>query len=120
VVNATIGLAANGLGYIGMPAAATFASHGKYVAYVDVKLSTVDAVNRGEVPFVEPDMVLVVSGAIRLGNLKASNTVVEADELKNLDPDQLIDKLVNGTRGARRQPEGAEAELATISATVRA
>ncbi len=68
-----------GLGYIGLPTAASFAAKGKRVAGVDVKQSTVDAVNRGEVPFVEPDMGVVVSGAVSLGNLVAMTTVPAAD-----------------------------------------
>ncbi|MEO5779411.1 MAG: NAD(P)-binding domain-containing protein, partial [Arthrobacter oryzae] len=63
-----------GLGYIGLPTAASFAAKGKRVAGVDVKQATVDAVNRGEVPFVEPDMGVVVSGAVSLGNLVAMTT----------------------------------------------
>ena len=68
-----------GLGYIGLPTAASFAAKGKKVAGVDVKQATVDAVNRGEVPFVEPDMGVVVSGAVSLGNLVAMTTVPAAD-----------------------------------------
>ena len=68
-----------GLGYIGLPTAASFAAKGKRVAGVDVKRATVDAVNRGEVPFVEPDMGVVVSGAVSLGNLVAMTTVPAAD-----------------------------------------
>lgn len=72
-------IAVIGLGYIGLPTAAIFAAKGKRVAGVDVKQSTVDAVSRGEVPFVEPDMGVVVSGAVSLGNLVAMNTVPHAD-----------------------------------------
>lgn len=68
-----------GLGYIGLPTAASFAAKGKRVAGVDVKQGTVDAVNRGEVPFVEPDMGVVVSGAVSLGHLVAMSTVPAAD-----------------------------------------
>jgi UDP-N-acetyl-D-mannosaminuronic acid dehydrogenase len=68
-----------GLGYIGLPTAASFAAKGKRVAGIDVKQSTVDAVNRGEVPFVEPDMAVVVSGAVSLGNLVAMTSVPVAD-----------------------------------------
>jgi UDP-N-acetyl-D-mannosaminuronic acid dehydrogenase len=68
-----------GLGYIGLPTAASFAAKGQLVAGVDVKQTTVDAVNRGEVPFVEPDMAVVVSGAVSLGNLVAMTTVPAAN-----------------------------------------
>lgn len=118
MVNATFDLAVIGLGYSGLPTVATFANHDEYVPGVDVKLFTVDPVNRGEVPFVEPDLGVVVSGAVRLGNCNASTTVPDSDALKYPDPDRLIDKLVIDTRGAWRQPEGLEAELAIISAAV--
>lgn len=68
-----------GLGYIGLPTAAIFAAKGQLVAGIDVKQATVDAVNRGEVPFVEPDMGVVVSGAVSLGNLVAMTTVPAAN-----------------------------------------
>ena len=42
-----------GLGYIGLPTAAILASNGVKVIGVDVSDRHVDAVNRGEVPFVE-------------------------------------------------------------------
>lgn len=61
-----------GLGYIGLPTAAILATNGITVVGVDVKQSTVDAVNRGEVPFVEPDLAEFVETAVRLGKLSAS------------------------------------------------
>ena len=45
-----------GLGYIGLPTAAILASHGVRVTGVDVNPRHVEAVSRGEVPFVEPDL----------------------------------------------------------------
>ena len=110
MVNATFDLA------IGLPTAATFANHDKYVAGVDVKLSTADPVNRGEVPFVEPDLGVVVSGAVRRGNCNASTTVPDSDALKYAYSVRLIDKLVIDTREDWRQSEGPEAELTIISA----
>lgn len=84
-------LAVIGLGYIGLPTAAIFAGKGKKVAGVDVKQSTVDAVNRGEVPFVEPDMGVVVSGAVSLGNLVAMTEVPYADAFIIAVPTPLAD-----------------------------
>lgn len=72
-------LAVIGLGYIGLPTAAAFATHGLDVVGVDVNPATVAAVNRGEVPFVEPDLGVAVSGAVRLGRLSASIEVPAAD-----------------------------------------
>lgn len=61
-----------GLGYIGLPTAAILASKGINVIGVDVNKSTVDAVNRGEVPFVEPDLGTYLAGAVSQGQLTAS------------------------------------------------
>lgn len=61
-----------GLGYIGLPTAAILATNGIKVTGVDVNQKTVDAVNRGEVPFVEPDLGVHVAGAVSQGNLQAT------------------------------------------------
>ncbi|NMR20536.1 UDP-N-acetyl-D-mannosamine dehydrogenase [Cellulomonas fimi] len=68
-----------GLGYIGLPTAAVLAMHGSHVIGVDVNQATVDAVNRGEVPFVEPDLEIAVAGAVSQGRLKADTTTPQAD-----------------------------------------
>ncbi len=68
-----------GLGYIGLPTAAVLATHGADVIGVDVNAATVDAVNRGEVPFVEPDLEISVSGAVAQGRLRAEMNTPEAD-----------------------------------------
>ncbi|UCN14114.1 UDP-N-acetyl-D-mannosamine dehydrogenase [Cellulomonas iranensis] len=68
-----------GLGYIGLPTAAVLAMHGADVVGVDVNAATVDAVNRGEVPFVEPDLEIAVSGAVAQGRLRAETKTPEAD-----------------------------------------
>jgi len=43
-----------GLGYIGLPTAATFAAHGVKVTGVDVNQHAVDMINQGKVHIVEP------------------------------------------------------------------
>lgn len=68
-----------GLGYIGLPTAAVLATHGMQVVGVDVNQATVDAVNRGEVPFVEPDLSVSVAGAVTQGRLKATTETPAAD-----------------------------------------
>ena len=67
-----------GLGYIGLPTAAIMAGNGLDVIGVDISLNTVEAVNRGEVPFVEPDLGVHVAGAVAQGKLKAQLNVPEA------------------------------------------
>ncbi len=68
-----------GLGYIGLPTAAILATNGIKVIGVDVSSNTVEAVNRGEVPFVEPDLGTSVAGAVAQGFLHAQKETPAAD-----------------------------------------
>ncbi len=68
-----------GLGYIGLPTAVVLATRGIEVVGVDVNQRTVAAVQRGEVPFVEPDLAVAVSGAVSMGRLRATSEMPEAD-----------------------------------------
>ncbi|MCC3265461.1 UDP-N-acetyl-D-mannosamine dehydrogenase [Arthrobacter gengyunqii] len=68
-----------GLGYIGLPTAAILAGKGLKVIGVDVNPYTVEAVNEGRVPFVEPDLGVHVAGAVSQGYLKAQAAMPEAD-----------------------------------------
>jgi UDP-N-acetyl-D-mannosaminuronic acid dehydrogenase len=60
-----------GLGYIGLPTAAMFASKKKKVIGVDVNQHAVDTINRGEIHIVEPDLDMIVHTAVTEGYLKA-------------------------------------------------
>jgi UDP-N-acetyl-D-mannosaminuronic acid dehydrogenase len=68
-----------GLGYIGLPTAAMFASRKIEVVGVDVNQKAVDTINRGEVHIVEPDLDMVVRAVVREGFLRAA-TVPEPAE----------------------------------------
>jgi len=68
-----------GLGYIGLPTAAILAANGLDVIGVDVSQRTVDSVNAGKVPFVEPDLGAHVAGAVSQGRLKATLDTPTAD-----------------------------------------
>ncbi|MFD6139560.1 UDP-N-acetyl-D-mannosamine dehydrogenase [Promicromonospora sp. NPDC060271] len=68
-----------GLGYIGLPTAAILAANGVSVTGVDVSPATVTAVNRGKVPFVEPDLAGYVAEAVSAGKLRAVPTPEPAD-----------------------------------------
>lgn len=60
-----------GLGYIGLPTAAAFASRKKKVIGVDVNQHAVDTINRGAIHIVEPDLDKVVKEAVEAGCLHA-------------------------------------------------
>lgn len=68
-----------GLGYIGLPTAAMFASRKKQVIGVDVNEKAVQTINAGNIHIVEPDLDVVVRAAVTEGYLKASLTPEEAD-----------------------------------------
>lgn len=68
-----------GLGYIGLPTAATFAAHGIKVTGVDVNQHVVDMINQGKVHIVEPDLDALVKVVVAKGMLSARTTPVEAD-----------------------------------------
>ena len=68
-----------GLGYIGLPTAAMFASREKRVIGVDVNQKAVDTINRGEIHFVEPELDIIVRSAVKDGYLRAVTTPEPAD-----------------------------------------
>ncbi|TXE67592.1 UDP-N-acetyl-D-mannosamine dehydrogenase [Serratia nevei] len=68
-----------GLGYIGLPTAAAFASRKKKVVGVDVNQHAVDTINRGAIHIVEPDLDKVVKEAVNGGFLQAVTKPQPAD-----------------------------------------
>lgn len=72
-------LAILGMGYIGLPTAVAIATRGIDVVGVDINPATVAAIARGDVPFVEPDLAVAVSGAVAMGRLTATTETPEAD-----------------------------------------
>jgi UDP-N-acetyl-D-mannosaminuronic acid dehydrogenase len=70
-------LAVIGMGYIGLPTATVLATRGIEVTGVDINPRIVEAVSRGEVPFVEPDLAVAVSGAVAMGRLTMASEAPE-------------------------------------------
>lgn len=68
-----------GLGYIGLPTAATFAAHGVKVTGVDVNSRAVDMINQGKVHIVEPDLDALVRDVVAQQKLSAQLTPTAAD-----------------------------------------
>lgn len=68
-----------GLGYIGLPTAAVFASRKVKVIGVDVSQHAVDTINRGQIHIVEPDLDMVVHAAVKEGYLRATTQPEPAD-----------------------------------------
>jgi UDP-N-acetyl-D-mannosaminuronic acid dehydrogenase len=68
-----------GLGYIGLPTASTFATHGIQVVGVDVNSNVLATLRRGEIHIHELGLRDAVGAAIRSGNLAVNEVPVEAD-----------------------------------------
>jgi len=68
-----------GLGYIGLPTAAVFASRKVKVIGIDVNQHAIETINKGEVHIVEPDLDMVVHAAVKEGYLRATTEPEAAD-----------------------------------------
>ncbi len=68
-----------GLGYIGLPTAAMFASNGHDIIGVDVNKNVIDALNQGEITIEEPYLDVMVREVVASGKLKASTKPEQAD-----------------------------------------
>lgn len=72
-------IAVVGLGYIGLPTAAMFASRKIHVTGVDVSEHAVETINQGKIYIVEPDLDIAVHSAVSQGYLRATTTPEPAD-----------------------------------------
>lgn len=68
-----------GLGYIGLPTAAVFASRKVKVLGVDINQQAVDTINQGKIHIVEPELDILVHAVVKDGYLKAATSPDEAD-----------------------------------------
>jgi len=68
-----------GLGYIGLPTASTFATHGLDVVGVDVNRRIVDVLRNGEIHIQEPGLRTLVQAAFRSGRLRVNDQPEPAD-----------------------------------------
>ncbi|MCE7737884.1 MAG: UDP-N-acetyl-D-mannosamine dehydrogenase, partial [Candidatus Heimdallarchaeota archaeon] len=68
-----------GLGYVGLPTASMFATHGFSVTGVDTNPKIIEGINTGEVHIKEPGLRAFVHDALRTGNLKVQETPEKAD-----------------------------------------
>jgi UDP-N-acetyl-D-mannosaminuronic acid dehydrogenase len=68
-----------GLGYVGLPTAATFAARGLDVIGVDINRDAVNRINSGRSHIVEPDLDMLLSAAVKSGKLRAVTSPEPAD-----------------------------------------
>ena len=68
-----------GLGYVGLPTAATIAARGVQVLGVDIRKDVVERVNSGGTHILEPDLDIIVHSVVSTGNLHAITAPEPAD-----------------------------------------
>ncbi|WP_019627331.1 UDP-N-acetyl-D-mannosamine dehydrogenase [Thioalkalivibrio sp. ALJT] len=89
-----------GLGYIGLPTAAVFASRKHQVIGVDIDTHAVDTINRGDIHIVEPELDIVVHAAVHEGYLRATTTPEPADAFMVAVPTPFIHDENGGSHKA--------------------
>jgi len=107
-----------GLGYIGLPTASTFATHGLRVVGVDVNPQVVETLRNGGLHIHEPGLRVLVQAAVASGNLVISDRPEEADAFIIAVPTPFyVDHLSAANPGEPQQPDVRHADLrAVISA----
>ncbi len=80
-----------GLGYIGLPTASTFATHGIKVIGVDVNQRVVDVLRNGEIHIHEPGLRTLVQAAFRSDHLKVSELPEAADAFVIAVPTPILE-----------------------------
>jgi UDP-N-acetyl-D-mannosaminuronic acid dehydrogenase len=68
-----------GLGYIGLPTASTFATHGLQVVGVDINSDIIETLRGGSLHIHEPGLGAVLEAALESGKLTVSTDLEEAD-----------------------------------------
>ncbi len=68
-----------GLGYIGLPTASMFATHGFEVMGVDVDRAVVETLSGGDIHIEEPGLKTIVQAALKSGNLSVKTSPEPAD-----------------------------------------
>ena len=89
-----------GLGYIGLPTAAIFASRKVEVIGVDVNQHAVDTINKGEIHIVEPELDILVHAAVTQGFLTATTQPQPADAFMIAVPTPFINDIENASHRA--------------------
>lgn len=102
-----------GLGYIGLPTASTFATHGLNVVGVDINPHVIEALQAGNIHIHEPGLRDVVESALSSGKLTVSARPEEADAFLIAVPTPFYEDKVG-------EYEGQKYKLADMRAVVSA
>ena len=106
-----------GLGYIGLPTAAMFATNGFNVTGVDTNPQTVALLNNGEIHIQEPGLKTIVQAALLSGNLTVREQPAAADAFIIAVPTPLLATPENKLRQSTPIPD---ADLSSVCAATRA
>lgn len=97
-----------GMGYIGLPTAAMFATHGFKVVGMDINNRVVETLKNGELHIHEPGLKTLVSAAIKSGNLHITNQPEPADVFIVAVPTPLAMEKNGDYRSANNQIRKAD------------
>ncbi|MFZ6031261.1 MAG: nucleotide sugar dehydrogenase [Chloroflexota bacterium] len=106
-----------GLGYIGLPYAATFATHGLRVVGVDINPKVVATLQNGGIHIHEPSLRTVVQAAVKSGNLTVSTRPEEADAFIIAVPTPFKQAEERPTNGQAADPK---ADMSYVTAAAEA
>jgi UDP-N-acetyl-D-mannosaminuronic acid dehydrogenase len=101
-----------GLGYVGLPTAATFAARGLQVIGVDINDRAVETINSGRAHIAEPDLDMVLGAAVTSGKLRAVTVPEPADAFIIAVPTPVTDDR-------RADVSAIEAALTAIAPVLR-
>lgn len=82
-----------GLGYIGLPTAAMFATHGIQVVGVDINDRVLDILQNGEIHIHEPGLKTMVQAAFESGNLRVKREPEPADAFIIAVPTPFLEEI---------------------------
>jgi len=99
-----------GLGYVGLPTAAMFASHGFQVLGVDINRRVVDTLSNGDVHIHEPGLKTLVQAALKSGNLHVACQPEPADAFIIAVPTPLRAEEQGSRRARRSGSKGADGQ----------
>lgn len=112
-----------GLGYIGLPTAAMFADNGWHVHGVDINQKAVAMINKGQIHIEEDGLQEIVEKAVKIGNLRASTEVEEADCFiiavptpHNKDNSANLDYLIQATKAVLEKVQ--EGNVVIVESTI--
>ncbi len=107
-----------GLGYIGLPTASTFATHGVEVVGVDVNPQVLATLRRGEIHIHEPGLQAVVQSALQSGRLRVAEQPETADAFIIAVPTPFYEEAWGEAHGKRFKKADMRAVQAAAEAIV--